>query len=203
MSICYIVGAGSFTHPFEPDTHDLVIAADGGYDHLTRHGIRCDLLIGDLDSIKEVPSDVEILRHPVEKDETDMHLAYLEGVRRGYAEFRIYGGTGGREDHTFANLSLLLYMRNRGHRGSVYSDTGVYQVIKNEKITVTGETGCHLSVFAFGGEARGVTIRGLEYGCEDITLTPEFPLAVSNRFVGTEGEVAVRDGALLVMTEIQ
>lgn len=203
MEICYIVGAGSFTNPFVPDGNDFVIAADGGYDHLIRHGIRCDLLIGDLDSISNVPHDVEILRHPVEKDETDMHLAYLEGVRRGYVEFRIYGGTGGREDHTFANLSLLLYMRNRGHQGSVYSDTGAYQVIKNEKITVFGETGCHLSAFAFGGEARGVTIQGLEYGCTDITLTPEFPLAVSNRFVGTRGEVSVRDGTLLVMTEIR
>lgn len=202
MGICYIVGAGSFTYPFEPGEDDLVIAADGGYDHLIHYGIRCDLLIGDLDSICKAPSDVELIRHPVMKDETDTHLAYLEGARRGYADFRIYGGTGGREDHSFANFSLLLYMRNRGHRGSVYGDTGVYQVIKNEGICVRGEAGKHFSAFAFGGEAHGVFIRGLEYECEGITLTPEFPLAVSNRFVGRDGEVCVADGALLLMTEI-
>ena len=59
----------------------------------------------------------------------------------------------------------------------------------------------HFSAFAFGKEAEGVTIRGLEYECEGVTLTPEFPLAVSNRFVGKVGYVEVKCGALLIMIE--
>ena len=39
MGICYIVGAGDFYKPFTPEKDDLVIAADGGYDHLKRFGI--------------------------------------------------------------------------------------------------------------------------------------------------------------------
>ena len=62
MAICYIVGAGDFTTHFTPTDADLVIAADGGYDALKNAGIRCDLLIGDLDSINEVPTGVEIIR---------------------------------------------------------------------------------------------------------------------------------------------
>ena len=78
MGICYIVGAGEFFGSFTPKKDDLVIAADGGYEALSSRGIRCDLLIGDMDSIKKIPGGVEILKHKVEKDETDMHLAYLE-----------------------------------------------------------------------------------------------------------------------------
>ncbi len=201
MGICYIVGAGNFTTPFDPTEDDLVIAADGGYDALKEHGIRCDLLIGDLDSITEIPSGLEIIRHPVKKDETDMMLAYLEGARRGFADFYILGATGGREDHTFANYCLLLHMADRGHRGFILSDTGTTLLIKNAEISVSGEAGKHFSAFAFGAAAHGVTIKGLEYECEGATLTPDFPLAVSNRFIGKAGMVSVTDGALLVMIE--
>ncbi len=201
MGKCYIIGAGDFNTPFTPTDTDLVIAADGGYDSLQKFGIRCDLLIGDLDSIREVPEGVETIRHPAKKDETDMMLAYLEGARRGFCDFCILGATGGREDHTFANYSLLLYMCERGHRGCILSDTGTVLMLKNGSIEVTGECGKHFSAFAFGGTAEGVTIRGLEYECEDITLTPEFPLAVSNRFVGKVGRVEAKRGTLLVMVE--
>ena len=37
MGICYIVGAGDFTSEFSPSDNDLVIAADGGYDHLKKN----------------------------------------------------------------------------------------------------------------------------------------------------------------------
>ena len=201
MGICYIVGAGDFYHPFTPKRDDLVIAADGGSDTLVREGIRCDLLIGDLDSIGEVPSGVELLRHPVKKDETDMHLGYLEGARRGYESFRIYGGTGGREDHTIANISLLLYIRKSGGRATLIGEKNESFVIDCESVEVSGECGKHLSLFALFGTARGVYIEGLEYSAENLTLTPEFPLAVSNRFIGECGKITVKDGTLLVMRE--
>ena len=201
MGICYIVGAGDFTTRFTPSADDFVIAADGGYDSLKKHGIRCDLLIGDLDSITAVPSGLEIIRHPIKKDETDMMLAYLEGAERGYTVFEIHGATGGRADHTFANYCLLLYIVEHGHRASILSDTGITMMLKNECVEVSGELGKHFSAFAFGAEAKGVTIRGLEYECEGITLTPSFALAVSNRFIGKPGTVEVKSGALLIMIE--
>ena len=105
MSTCYIVGAGDFYGELSPRDGDIIIAADGGYDTLKKLGIEPDLLLGDMDSLTEVPRALEKLVYPVRKDETDTHLAYLEGVRRGYTDFVIYGGVGGRDDHTFANYS--------------------------------------------------------------------------------------------------
>ena len=131
MKKCYLVGAGDFNTNLSPDADDIVIAADGGFDHLRRMGIRCDVLVGDLDSITDVPDTVETVRFPVQKDETDMHLSYLEGVKRGYRDFYILGGTGGREDHTFANYSLLLYITEAGHTAKLLSDPGEVQVLKN------------------------------------------------------------------------
>ncbi|MBQ8529297.1 MAG: thiamine diphosphokinase [Clostridia bacterium] len=139
---------------------------------------------------------------PVEKDETDTHLAYLEGAKRGYTAFRVYGGVGGREDHTFANYSLLLYAKNRGHSMTLVGDGYESFVIKNESVTLSGRLGATLSVFAFGGRASGVNILGAKYEARDVTLSPEFPLGVSNSFLRGEVKLSVKDGALLVMREV-
>ena len=139
---------------------------------------------------------------PVEKDETDTHLAYLEGAKRGYTAFRVYGGVGGREDHTFANYSLLLYAKNRGHSMTLVGDGYESFVIKNESATLSGRPGAPLSVFAFGGSASGVNILGAKYEARDVTLHPEFPLGVSNSFLRGEVWLSVKDGALLVMREV-
>ena len=201
MKICYIVGAGDFPYPFSPTEDDLVIAADGGYDSLIRHSIRCDLLIGDFDSIEGSANGVELLKFPVKKDETDSFLAYYEGKRRGYTEFHIYGGTGGRADHTVANIALLLYAKEDGCCATLFGEHNISTVIKNESAEFTGEVGKHFSAFAIGGDAKGVTIEGLEYECQSATLTERFPLAVSNRFIGKTAKINVEQGALLIMTE--
>ena len=199
--ICYIVGAGEFSHWFSPSPDDLVIAADGGYDSLKKADIRCDLLVGDLDSLESAPQSVETIKHKVEKDETDMHLCYLEGKKRGYDTFKIYGGCGGRDDHTFANYCLLLYIREDGGRAELYSKYGTAAVIKNESAVYVREVGKSISVFAFGAIARGVSIAGLKYEATDATLKPSFPLGVSNSFIGKEASIEVKDGALLIITE--
>ncbi len=201
-SICYIIGAGDFFGDFTPDSSDLVIAADGGYDTLKKLGKRCDLLLGDMDSIEENGENApEKILFPVEKDETDTHLCYLEGVRRGYKKFRIYGGVGGRIDHTFANISLLIYGKHRKSDITLIADGYEIFAIENEKITLFGECGKTFSVFAFEGEAKGVSVIGGKYEAKDVTLSPSFPLGVSNSFLSDKAEISVKDGVLIIMKE--
>ncbi len=201
MGICYLIGAGRLYDTFSVREGDMVIAADGGYDSLP-HGVSCDMLIGDLDSITGLPSSILCKRHPVEKDDTDMMLAYREGASRGYTEFVVYGGTGSLDDHTFANLSLLLYAREHGHKMTLVGEFTNAIVIKNESVTLQSAPDKRLSVFAIGGEAEGVKIIGAKYEVvAGITLTPDFPLGVSNSFTGHDAEISVEHGALLIFSE--
>ena len=202
MGICYIVGAGAFWGDFTPTESDLVIAADGGLDTLRSLDIRADLAIGDFDSLGRVPSDMEVIRFEVEKDETDMHLAYLEGKRRGYSEFRIYGGVGGRVDHTFANYCLLAYVSRSGDNAVLYDRDYTVRAITNNATRVRGNDGKGISVFAFGQEAHGVCIKGLYYEACGIDLSPVFPLGASNHKLGCDGYISVDDGTLLIFEEI-
>ena len=202
MRVCAIVGAGDFySERFEIEKYEFIIAADGGALSLEKIGIRPNLIVGDLDSLNFAPTGVEIRRFKVEKDETDMHLALIEGAKRGYDTFYIFGGVGGRIDHTFANYCLLKYAKEQGF--SVYlMDKDYYSfVIKNESVSIFGKEGRTFSAFAFGGEARGVSIIGAKYEARDIIMTPDFPLGVSNSFISEKAELSVKDGALLVMAE--
>ena len=120
---CYIFGAGSFYGLDRcPRANDFIIAADGGWLACRKTGITPDLLLGDFDSLSTRPDFPNILRVPVEKDDTDTMLAVKTGLERGETEFHIYGGMGGRRtDHTIANFQALLYLARRGAQGWPYA----------------------------------------------------------------------------------
>lgn len=124
--ICYIVGAGDwFDMDFRPAKNDFVIAADAGLRYLEQVGIPADLVIGDFDTLEEIPTGANVVRLSCEKDDTDMLAAVREGIKAGYKEFHIYGGTGGRIDHTLANLQVLAYLAGNGMQGFLHCPQNV------------------------------------------------------------------------------
>ncbi len=196
---CYIFGAGEFYgYSTKPREGDCVIAADGGYAVCMREGITPRFVIGDFDSLCKVPDVPNTIVFPVEKDDTDMMLAVKKGLELGCREFHLYGGTGGRLDHTIANLQTLLYLTRRGAQGWLYDKAAVYTVVENSELHLEAREKGILSVFSMDGTAEGVGISGAQYPLEKGTLTADFPLGVSNHFVGKPVTVSVKQGALLV-----
>ena len=68
-----------------------------------------DLIVGDFDSLCNIPANVNIYKLPKEKDETDLFVAIEEGMKKGYTEFHIYGALGGRIEHSIANIQILIW----------------------------------------------------------------------------------------------
>lgn len=198
--VCYIVGAmepGEIC--FAPHRPRLVIAADQGLSHLERRGIRPDLIVGDFDSLGRVPEGTNVVRHPVEKDDTDTLLAVREGLARGCRAFVLYGGLGGRLDHAYANLQTLTFLAERGASGWLLGDGLAVSAVRNGGMDFPAELVGDVSVFCPDGRAEGVTLEGLYYPLTDGVLTSGFPLGVSNRFTGRPARVSVERGTLLVM----
>lgn len=202
MQTCYLFGAGEYgaltLSPAEL-SGGLVIAADGGYAWLQSHGVTPHLAVGDFDSLGRVPEDVEAVRHPCEKDDTDMMLAVREGLDRGCRRFLIYGGLGGRLDHTLANLHLLDFLAGQGCQGFLLGENSALTAVRNGGLAFGPEHTGTLSLFCWGGPAEGVTLTGLRYTLDNGALVPDRPLGVSNEFLGREALVQVNEGTLLAL----
>ena len=199
--ICYVVGAGEFCpRGLTPGPGDLVIAADGGFAALEGLGLSPDLVVGDFDSLGHRPDHPHVVALPVEKDDTDMHSAIRLGWERGYRAFRLYGGTGGRIDHTLANIQSLAWLASQRGRGWLVGPDWTATVLSDGgALTLEAGRQGMVSVFCLGDRAEGVDIQGLKYGLSDGVLTADYPLGVSNSFLGGESRVSVRRGKLLVL----
>lgn len=197
--ICHIVGASSFHERLQPGPLDYVIAADGGYSHVLSAGVRPNLLMGDFDSLDHIPEGVAIERQPPEKDDTDMMIAIKAGLRFGFRRFVLYGGLGGRLDHTIANAQALCYLAKNNAAGYLVGDGVVLTVIENGAQRFPASCRGYVSVFCMGDQALGVRIRGLKYPLTDARLSCDTPLGVSNEFTGAPGLIGVQNGALLIL----
>lgn len=199
---CYIVGAGDNSGTnFMKKKNEYVIAADGGLEILERMGIKPDLVLGDFDSLGYAPEGSHVIRYPVEKDDTDMMLAVKKALEMGYDELEIFGGTGGRIDHTVANFQTMLYASRRGAAVKMTDKEHTYHVITDSRITLEAKQQGGISVFALGGRAVGVTIKGAKYLAEDMELLPDNPTAVSNSYIGKNVVISVAKGSLLIISD--
>lgn len=202
--ICYIVGAGeNYGIHFSPRADDLVIAADAGFQVLEQHGINMDLVIGDFDSLPFVPKHSEVITLKKEKDDTDMRAAVLEGLKAGYETFHIYGGTGGRIEHTIANMQLLAELSSGGKRGFLFGRDYIITALTNGTFVFPDHVSGYVSVFAHSDRAEGVWLKGLKYELQDAVLSNSYPLGVSNEFIGKESSISVKTGTLLIVFPVE
>ena len=199
MGRCVIFCAGGFDCLSEPiGKDDYIIAADGGFAHVQALGLTADAVLGDFDSLGYVPESAKVF--PVEKDDTDTMLAVRHGLSKGCEEFLIYGALDGpRLDHTVANFQTLQFLADQGAAGYLIGLTQIATVVKNESVCFDAATEGILSLFCMGADARGVSINTLHYPLENGTLTPGFPLGVSNHFIGKAARITVTDGSLLML----
>ncbi|MBP3917609.1 MAG: thiamine diphosphokinase [Clostridia bacterium] len=207
---CIIVGAGDLGHaPITPKANDLVIAADGGYRYLQERGVRCDLLMGDLDSL---PGDTviaaETKRYSPIKDDTDTMLAVRHGLQLGYQKFLLYGMFGGRFDHTVGTLQTIAFLTRAGAVGYAFEETqdGMHasyvSAVMGTSCRFSSDAAGYLSVIAFGGDAV-VTLENLKYPLDRYTLKPDIALGISNEFLpGKSACVTVEDGLALIVKPI-
>lgn len=198
--ICYIVGAGGVEGiALRPAAGDYVIAADGGFARLPQLGLKADLVLGDFDSLEEVPAHPNLRRYPSVKDDTDMMLAVKTGMELGYETFVLCGGVGGRLDHTLANFQTLTYLSRRGARGFLIGEGTVSTVVTDSALFFDETKRGILSVFCCGDRAEGVDLQGFKYPLSNAVLTCDMPLGVSNEFTGEPSRVSVRSGTLLAL----
>lgn len=197
-------GGGRATAPLGDTDDAVVIAADVGVAEALRHGLRVDLLVGDLDSA--APDDVHrvsrdgatIVRHPQDKDATDLELAVEAAAGMGVSRVVVVGGRLGRLDHLLGNSFLLAAPRFAGLEMDAVLGGARLHVVREHR-ELRGDPDELVSLFALQGVARGVTTTGLRWKLDGDDLAPGSSLGISNRFVEHAATVSVDDGIVLVV----
>jgi thiamine pyrophosphokinase len=167
------------------------------------------LIVGDFDSCdaealrmigewQAAGSEVRTYRHDT-KLETDTELALLAAA--DYRPDRIYllGATGGRLDHTLANILLLTHpaLSNIDVR-IVEGKQEVYLAKPGIWNAIDGTVGDTVSLLPVGREVTSAHLHGLRYPLDGETLLPGRGRGVSNEVAGGGAAVRFERGQLLV-----
>jgi thiamine pyrophosphokinase len=203
MSRCLIIAAAPI-NDYEPllpylNNIDYIICADGGYNHAKALHLKPDVIIGDLDSIGLLPEGIEVLRFNAEKDETDTLLAVKLGIEKGYKDFLIIGGIGGRLDHTYANFCTLLYIVKNGFKGFIADAENEAYIIENGEIIFEKRSNYYISVFPFGTNTASVKEKGLKYSLNNYLITSDDSVGVSNEFKDDIATISVCEGSIIII----
>jgi len=183
---------------------DRVVATDGALDRATQCHITADLLIGDLDSLidpahlEERFPALEIHRYPEDKDQTDLELAIDWALKQSPKSILVYGATGGRIDHTMANLALLEKGLHSGIPIQMVSSSESVRLIQGSLELDDALIGDRISLLPISLFCT-VSTRGLRYALESEKLFRGQGRGISNVVVDTPASVIVESGVLAVV----
>ncbi len=177
----------------------LVVAADGGANHLARIGVRPAAVVGDLDSIRTsvrgwVGEDRMVARP--DQEFTDLHktLAYAFD-ERGARKVTVLAATGGRLDHAIENLALLGRWAGRGEVELLDEEHRIVAV--SGTFSATAAAGATVSLMPLGRCER-VWTQGLRWALDGEPLDLAGRTSVSNVADGGPIEVRAEGGIVLV-----
>lgn len=175
----------------------FVIAADSGCDNAELLGVKPDIIVGDMDSAVNVPENVELIKHPPEKDLTDTMLAIDIAVSRKFREITIIGGMAGRADHTLSTMFCLEYLYEKGISARVCDGLNVVQIVGEGSYTFFPFGYKYISILSLDDSI--VSFTGVKYPLEDALIKRSVPYAVSNEITDASCTLTVKSGRLFLI----
>ena len=149
----------------------FIIAADSGYNHCMRSGLRPDVIVGDMDSIQAENGieTVEQVRLSTRKDHSDTFYA-LKKYIDSFDIIYLANSLGGRADHAFFNYFAPLSF---GEKVVILTKGGYIQyVTPNLKHNVETEDGRRFSLLPLE-TCEGVVAEGCEYPLDGAVIRPD------------------------------
>lgn len=178
---------GEVSAVLAPAASRVVIAADSGYDHAVALGLAVDVLVGDLDSISAeglthaARGEVEIVRHPTDKDATDTELAIDLALGRGARRIIGVCGGGDRIDHALGTLGAFSAPRLASCDVTIWWGRDlIMPVHAGETRTLDLPERTTFSLLPMHGSAVVAALVGPRFPLRSATLSPGTTLGISN-----------------------
>jgi len=183
---------------------DWTIAADGAFEKAIDRGISVDEVVGDLDSLTSAGRErlaalpIPVHVYPRAKDKADLELAIDLALRRGPARIAVYGGLGGRLDHTLANVFLLLKGIPAGVPIELSSGAETARLVVDRIELKGAQIGEVLSLIPITEQAVVRTV-GLRYPLDGEALARGSSRGISNEIASLPASVHVEEGIILLI----
>ena len=185
------------------EVFDLVIGVDGGARYAYTLNVTLNTIIGDLDSLSTLEqqgiNNAEFISYPAEKKEIDLELALLYAEEQEADQIVMVGVMGGRMDMTIANILLIAHASLKSCRIEVWHGEQTGWVIKPPGEDITGHPGDTISLMPLGGNASGITTKGLKYPLKDEILTFGLARGISNLLEKPSAHIKLSEGFLLAI----
>lgn len=182
----------------------VLIAADGGAEHCLGLGWTPDILVGDFDSLAAETVEgleavgVEVIRHPTEKDATDLELAIQLAISRGLRDLLILGAVGDRWDQSLASFFLLeRYAQATSSIRLLDGAQEAFLVRAGDQGLLEGKPGDVVSLIPLLGDADGITTQSLAYPLRGERLHMGSTRGVSNALLSESASVTLQGGVLV------
>ena len=108
----------------------------------------------------------------------------------------LLGALGGaRLEHTLANLHTALFLAKQGVEVLLADERSEVRILcPGRPLTLDRRDWAYLSLFPLEGNLTGVEESGTFYPLKDATLTPDYPLGVSNEFAAPQATLCCKTG---------
>lgn len=220
MKHIVIISGGSLNPAFvktymKSPSYDRLFVADKGLEYAKTLELIPDYVVGDFDTVNadildeyeqkaEQSGQIVVERHPARKDETDTELAVWKAMEEGAEQITLFGATGTRLDHVFANVGLLKQTVERNVEMFIVDETNRIRIVDGQYrpeccIRKEQRFGTYLSLIALTDEVCGVTLQGLEYPLRNATVYRGSSRTVSNQIAEDRACISIQKGQLLVM----
>ncbi len=172
--------------------YDYIVACDGGYNSLLDKKV--DVLIGDLDSVDKakIKEGQKIIKHPSEKDYTDLELSIEHVIENGY-KADILGFYGSRIDHSLTNILLLKKYKNYIRFMDKYN-TLEYRDSSFE----LKRSDCFFSLIPLS-RIENLSIKGAKYALDGVSVQVGQSLLNSNEFLNCDVTIEFDSGEMIVI----
>ncbi len=180
---------------------DYIVACDAGYRNAEILGVTPDLIVGDFDSAPQPDTRGDMVVLPHVKDDTDTHYAARWLLEHGAKQVTLLGALGGaRMEHTLANIATGLHLARAGVEVLLADERSeLHYLLPGRPLTLQRGDWMYLSLFPIDGSLTGVSMSGVFYPLSDATLTPDYPLGVSNEFTEPSAVLSCTGGSGLVV----
>ncbi|MEA1987423.1 MAG: thiamine diphosphokinase [Candidatus Marinimicrobia bacterium] len=175
------------------NSSDLIIATDGAYDKIIKFNFTPNIVIGDLDSIKKMPTDVKIIEVE-DQNKSDFEKAIEWLIINEYSEVSIVGITGGRLDHLLINFAIVYKYLDKINL-TIYSNSEKLIFLQSGHYSIYGENGDLFSIIALP-QVEDLEIENAKYSVNEKVFSIG-SRGLSNEFISDEIKISFSSGILV------